>query len=118
MKLVTHIASLVWLLAIAGIVVVLRSAAGDGQNDRHISRGDRAPEAVVDEQGHLHVPSNYRAAYAFLGTWAIAADNAVASRELHTVYADPGTIAAYRTSGHFPEGAVLIKEVYQTSTAP
>jgi Cytochrome P460 len=40
------------------------------------------------------------------------------SSELHTVYANPGTIAAYRTSGHFPDGTVLIKEVYETSTAP
>jgi hypothetical protein len=73
---------------------------------------------VVDAQGNLHVPSNYRAAYEYLGTWAIAADKGVGSSQLHTVYANPGTIAAYHTSGHFPDGTVLIKEVYETATAP
>jgi hypothetical protein len=83
-----------------------------------MSRGDGTREAVVDNHGNLHVPSHYRTAYEFLGTWAVAADKGAGSSELHTVYANPGTIAAYRTSGHFPDGTVLIKEVYETSTAP
>jgi hypothetical protein len=118
MKIVAHIASLVSLLAVAAVVLTLRSSAADGQSERGLSRGDGTPAAVVDAQGDLHVPSNYRAAYEFLGTWAIAADKDVGSRELHTVYASPGTIAAYRASGRFPDGTVLIKEVYETSTAP
>jgi Cytochrome P460 len=118
MKIAAHIAALVSLLAIGAVVLVLRSSAVDGQNERRMSRGDGTPEAVVDAQGNLHVPSNYRAAYEFLGTWAIAADKGVGSSELHIVFATPGTTAAYHTSGHFPDGTVLIKEVYQTATAP
>jgi hypothetical protein len=34
------------------------------------------------------------------------------------VYASPGTIAAYRKTGHFPDGAVLVKEVYKANTNP
>jgi len=37
---------------------------------------------------------------------------------LHVVYASPGTIAAYRKDGHFPDGTVLVKEVYKTTTKP
>ena len=28
----------------------------------------------------------------------------------------PGTIAAYRKDGHFPDGTVLVKEVFNTTT--
>jgi hypothetical protein len=117
MKIVVPVASLVWLIAIAAVVLTLRSSAADGRSDLRVSRADRQ-EAVVDAQGTLQVPSNYRAAYEFLGTWAIAAANAVGSSELHVVYATPGTTAAYHTSGRFPDGTVLIKEVYETATAP
>ena len=118
MKIVAHVASLVSLVAIAAVVLALLSPAADGQSELRTSRADRNVEAVVDAQGNLHVPSSYRAAYEFLGTWAIAADKGGGSSELHSVYATPGTIAAFHTSGHFPDGTVLIKEVHETSTAP
>jgi len=118
MKIVAHVASLVPLVAIAAVVLALLSPAADGQSELRTSRDDRKVEAVVDAQGNLHVPSSYRAAYEFLGTWAIAADKGSGSSELHSVYATPGTIAAFHASGHFPDGTVLIKEVYETSTAP
>ena len=118
MKLITHIASLVPLLAIAAVVLALRSSAADGQNELRVSRAETKSEAVADTQGHLHVPSSYRADYEFLGTWAIAADKGVGSSELHTVYASPGAIAAYHRTGHFPDGTVLVKEVYQAATSP
>jgi hypothetical protein len=35
---------------------------------------------------------------------------------LHVVYASPGTIAAYRKDGHFPDGTVLVKELFNTTT--
>jgi hypothetical protein len=51
-----------------------------------------------------------------LGSWAVAADQGQGSKELHVVYASPGTIAAYRRDGRFPNGAVLVKEVFQAAT--
>jgi len=62
------------------------------------------------------VPADYRTLYQALGSWAIAADSGQGSKEMHTVYASPGTIEAYRKTGHFPDGAVLVKEVFATST--
>jgi len=118
MKLVAYIASLIWLVAIAAVVLALRSPAADSQSELRMSRADGKLEAVVDAQGNLHVPSSYRAAYEFLGAWAIAAAKGGGSSELHSVYATPGTIAAFHASGHFPDGTVLIKEVHETSTAP
>ncbi len=72
--------------------------------------------AVVDDTGNLRVPADYRTAYQLLGSWVVAADDGPGSRELHVVYASPGTIAAYRKDGHFPDGAVLVKEVFDTRT--
>jgi hypothetical protein len=72
--------------------------------------------AVVDASGNLHVPAGYRTRYEFLGSWAVASDQGRASKELHVVYASPGTITAYRKSGHFSEGTVLVKEVFDAAT--
>jgi Cytochrome P460 len=71
---------------------------------------------VADGEGRLHVPGDYRTAYQLLGSWAIAADDGKGSKELHVVYASPGTIDAYRRDRRFPDGAVLVKEVFMTST--
>jgi hypothetical protein len=66
----------------------------------------------------LHVTDDYRATYQFLGSWVAAAGEGQNPKELHVVYASPGTIAAYRKSEGFPDGAVLVKEVNQTATDP
>ena len=115
---ITHVACLAFLAVVAAVGLTLRSSTVDAQTGPRMSRPDGKLEAVVDAQGTLHVPSDYRAAYEFLGTWAIAADQGVGSSDLHIVYATPGTIAAYHQSNHFPDGTVLIKEVHETSTAP
>jgi len=82
------------------------------------SAQDNTPkaEAVVDAKGNLHVPDAYRSTYQFLGSWAVAADQGPGAKELHVVYASPGTTAAYRKNGRFPEGTVLVKEVFYTDT--
>jgi hypothetical protein len=74
------------------------------------------PMNVVDPAGQLRVPANYRNLYQALGSWAIAADSGEGSKEIHTVYASPGAIDAYLSTGHFSDGAVLVKEVFATST--
>ena len=58
-----------------------------------------APVAVVDDKGNLRVPADYRTAYQMLGSWAVAKDDGPGSKEMHVVYASPGTIAAYRKDG-------------------
>jgi CheY-like chemotaxis protein len=77
---------------------------------------DGTTAAVVDDKGNLRVPSDYRTTYQMLGSWAVAADDGPGSKEMHMVYASPGTIAAYRKDGHFPDGTVLVKEVFKTTT--
>ena len=81
---------------------------------------DPSPEtdAVADAEGALRVPADYRSMYEYLGSWAVAADKGEGSKQLHSVYASPGAVAAFRKDGHFPDGAVLVKEVYETATSP
>ena len=55
---------------------------------------------VVDAKGNMSVPPDYRTVYEFIGTWAVAADPAKQPAEMHTVYASPGTIGAYRETGN------------------
>jgi hypothetical protein len=71
---------------------------------------------VADEKGNLHVPVGYRAKYRFIGSWAVAADSGAGSKEMHTVYASPGAVEGYLKTGHFEDGAVLVKEVFAATT--
>ena len=73
-------------------------------------------EAVADANGNLHVPNSYRTRYQLLGGWAVAADEGHGAKQLHVVRASPGTINAYRKDGRFPDGAVLVKEVFEAAT--
>lgn len=100
----------------AGISAMVAIAA-HGQMDTTASSAAPIVEAVVDAAGNLRVPDAYRSTYQSLGSWAVAADQAQGSKELHVVYASPGTIAAYRKDGRFSDGSVLVKEVFQAATA-
>lgn len=101
-------------VALAGLFVV-GAVTAYGQNDTR-SRYEGAAAAVVDGKGNLHVPADYRTTYQLLGSWAVAADDGPGSKEMHVVYASPETIAAYRKDRHFPDGTVLVKEVFHATT--
>jgi len=103
-------------VALAGLSVTVAVSAYGQSETRLPYKGTTA--AVVDGKGNMHVPVDYRTSYQMLGSWAVAADSGPGSKQLHVVYASPGTIAAYRKDGHFPDGTVLVKEVYKTNTNP
>jgi hypothetical protein len=91
-------------------IVVLAYAKMDA------SMSSESAEAAVDANGNLHVPHAYRTTYQYLGSWSVAADQGGGAKELHVVYASPGTVTAYRNTGRFPDGTVLVKEVYAAAT--
>jgi hypothetical protein len=99
----------------AGLSPMVAVVAG-GQMGSFAADNELKAEAVADTNGNLHVPDAYRTTYQFLRTRAVAADQGQGLEELHVVYASPGTINAYRKDGHFPDGAVLVKEVYRADT--
>jgi hypothetical protein len=100
----------------AGISAIVAIAAYGQIDAPASSKAPKAPVVAVDAAGDLHVPDDYRTTYQFLGSWAVAADTGAGLKELHVVYASPGTITAYRKDGRFPDGAVLVKEVFQAAT--
>lgn len=81
---------------------------------------------VVNEQGVISLPKNFRSSYAFLGTWSIATKDTKTSSEpsgqgvagLHNVYTQPETIDHFLKTGEFPDGAVLVKELLKATTGP
>src|SRR5262249_48856330 len=87
---------------LAGLLAIVVLAAYGGM-DTTASRDLSKRKAVADDAENLHVPDTYRT------SWAAAADQGQGSKQLHVVYASPGTIAAYRTDGRFPDGAVFVR---------
>jgi hypothetical protein len=104
------------ILAVAGMAGLLAIVAAHAQMGMTTPSNGTKAGPVVDSAGNLRVPDAYRTSYQFLGAWAIAADQGPGSKEFHTVYASPGTIDVYRKDGRFPDGSVLVKEVYQAAT--
>jgi hypothetical protein len=95
-------------VAIAGVCVEADTAtpAGSGM----------PAQSVADTNGNLRVPEGYRQTYEHLGTWSVLSDDGTGAKELHVVYASPGAADAYRKAGQFADGAVLVKEVFETAT--
>jgi hypothetical protein len=87
---------------IIGMISVYDSVSAD-------AGADAGADSGADLDAALRVPDGYRAHYQYLGTWAVASDEAPGSQELHVVYAQPGTIEAYRAEGSFPDGTILVR---------
>ena len=103
--------------ALIAAASVLLPIAGHGDPGTRGPGNARVAESVADSNGNLHVPENYRLDYEFLGSWAVADDQVRGSKQLHIVFASPGAAKAYRAGGTFPQGTVLVKEVFQATTA-
>ena len=100
-------------ICIAGIAATAGLAAYGAASAGH----SPGTQAVADANGNLHVPDSYRTTYQSLGAWVVAADKGQGVKDLHVVYASPGAIAEYRKDGRFPDGTVLVKEVFTARTA-
>jgi hypothetical protein len=95
-------------------LLALASIAAYGQMETE--GNEPAARTVVDSNGNLRVPADYRTSYQFLGSWAVADGVGKSPTQIHVVYASPGTIATYIKDKRFSDGSVLVKEVFQTAT--
>ena len=105
----------VFTLVISGVGTAIAIATLSLMQATAIS-GAPQTEAAVDAQGALRVPRDYQTTYQQLGSWAIAVDEGRGAKQLHVVLASPGSIEAYRKDGRFPDGTVLVKEVFEAAT--
>jgi hypothetical protein len=101
------------LIAVAVLLVSLVYGVSEG-----LAADSRAsmPVSASDDKGNIHVPEDYRTKFEYIGSWSVAATTPGA-QELHFVYASPGGAEAYKKDGKFPDGTVLVKEVYEATTA-
>jgi hypothetical protein len=84
------------------------------------SQSSAAPQSVsssaaglgkyVDKDGTIHLPEDYRLKWIHLGSWFVEGKNGEAG-DVHDVYTEPQTVAAFRNSGKWPAGATLVKEI-------
>ena len=74
--------------------------------------------AASDPQALLYVPdADYRRDWTLLGSFSVLADDPEAgAKEFHVVYTLPENVDAYRKTGAFPDGAILVKDVFATGT--
>lgn len=85
---------------IAGVLMAFSSIAAIAE--------PRSP--YVDEQGTIHLPTDYRRQWAHLGSWVVPQDGAP-GQGFHDVYTQPDSVTAFRATGAFPDGTMLIKEI-------
>lgn len=69
------------------------------------------------KEGAISLPKDYRENFSHLGSWAVAKKADQPVFEMHNVYAPLEDIRAYRKDGKFPDGAVLVKEITNVSSA-
>jgi len=69
---------------------------------------------LVDKTGNIRKPADYRDLYQLLGTYTVLDPK---ENQMHVTYASLGTAEYYRKNGKFPDGAVLVKEVFGTEHA-
>ncbi len=81
---------------------------------------------LVDATGQISLPVGFQRDWAFLGTWSIADEDVDSSSSasghgaagLHNVYTQREAIDQFQKTGKFPDGAVIVKELLATTTAP
>jgi len=80
--------------------------------------GADSPGTILELESLLHVPAaDYQREWVLLGSFSVRADNPEkGAKELHVVYAEPKSVALYRERGVFPDGAILVKDVFATNT--
>lgn len=69
-----------------------------------------AEHAAFDAQGQIRLPADYRTRWSHLGSWVVS-DKDAPGHGFHDVYTQPETVAEFKRTGKFPDGAVLIKEI-------
>src|SRR4051812_2773914 len=73
----------------------------------------------VDKDGAIRLPEDYRLKWIHLGSWFVEGESGMmqdkdkngGKGEMHDVYTEPESVAAFRNTGKFPPGATLVKEI-------
>jgi hypothetical protein len=102
------------------VVALVGSAAyrclpgGDGPRALAAEPENFSP--YVDDKGNITLPADYKTTFTHLGSFATASKVGGQVDQLHGVYARPQDVLAYQKDGKFPDGAVIVKDVYKTNS--
>ncbi len=104
------------LLTVGAVALfTLAGMIGSAANGQMVAKG--YAEGVVSDSGAIRVPDNFRTDYIMLGAWSVAGDVDTGGEVgLHVVYAPRDAVEAYRRDGSFPDGTVLVKELFNGKT--
>lgn len=106
-------------------VGMLHAASVHALEARQATSYSETFEEWVDENGAMKLPDDFQSSWVFLGTWSVAEKDVERSSEasghgaagLHNVYTQPGVVEYYRSHGVFPDGAILVKELFKGVTS-
>lgn len=105
---------IVYSLVAAGIAATAAAAV-----TINASSAQSTGSALATDASHnIFVPAvDYRRDWVQLGTFSLLADKpADGAKQMHVVYAERANVEAYLKSGKFPDGTVLVKDVFATKT--
>lgn len=79
--------------------------------------GNPFVDGTVSADGSIRVPETFHTDFVALGTWSVMGDaDTSGDIGLHVVYAPKSAVEGYREAGAFPDGTVLVKELFTTET--
>ena len=96
------------LVILAGYQVKSQNNTGDqvkSQNNTGFNGFD-----LVDKNGIIGKPADYRDKYQALGVFSVATQSG--DTDMHYTWASPGAAEYYRQNGKFADGTVLVKQVF------
>jgi Cytochrome P460 len=100
--------------AAVGVLAAVLYAGAQGSAGAKSTSSSRQPAPTlgeyVDKDGTIHLPEDYRTKWVHLGSWFVEGKNGEEG-QVHDVYAEPQTVSAFRSTGKWPAGATLVKEV-------
>jgi hypothetical protein len=103
-------------LRFGGSVVLLAAAVAVAGHRTSQAKSSFDGFDLVDKSGNIRKPAGYKDNYESLGAYSVR--NLNGDEELHYTWASPGTAEAYRKTGKFPDGAVLVKQTFTTDHGP
>ena len=94
------------------IFILLTMLALCGQSHAYAAENKTEFSSFVDEKGTISFPKDFRKTMSHLGSWFVPAGDASG---FHDVYAQKADVTAFRKTGAFPDGALLVKELRASS---
>ncbi len=109
-----------WFLsavAIVVIVVVIIGSFTTASTAKKVEGAGAKFSDYVDDTGAITLPSGYREKWSHIGSWVVP-DEKAPGHGFHDVYTQLGTVEAYKKTGKFPDGTVLVKEIRTIKSGP